>query len=274
MADKVDKTISNLEETEENILKSKDKTFKWCEDLGYQEDVVHTLKELWKDLASKKKDLPEEMVASGCDLSENMKQLSNNVFINLKNSGLDESLYTAGTAYVAASGVAISTASTAYLGMLPTSYRKLVEIVDQRSEQEKISSGLSEYSPVIADIYNNAWSNLHTTMQDKTRAPMFLIREVIRQLLDIFAPDKKVMEKYKIKKARDVHQNHKINYISDKIDNPWVRETFLKQAKAFREVYKALSKAHQPGGLMPEKTKGLLYQADELIKLLLKSQVS
>jgi hypothetical protein len=153
----------------------------------------------------------------------------------------------------------------------PQSYIDLNRSLTQRNQQEQVAERLGLIDQSLKNEYQNAWSGLHSTKVDKTRAPMFLIREVIRRLFEHYAPDQKVKEMFpEIKTDKDLHNSHRVKYIASIIDR-WKRQTFLDEEKSFNNIYGDLSKAHKEGVLNPDETRSILYQSDGLIRLLLDS---
>lgn len=272
MADDLNKIIKNLDKTKGNLKKAKDKVGEWADEIGFQEEQVDNQSKLWKELNKTGSPYPEVVTASGVSVSQSMVDSSNRLLGDIWDSGIDQSLSTAGTTSEAFSGISFSAvANSPYKSNPPQPYFELKRVLDQRSQQEKVAERLGWIDQSLKDEYLNAWQSLHRTQKDKERGSMFLIREVIRRLFEHYAPNEKVIEMFNaVKSKEDIHRSHRINYVASVI-NPWRKQAFLSQEKAFNDIYNELSKAHKDGELNPDETRSILYQADGLIGLLLDS---
>jgi len=116
-------------------------------------------------------------------------------------------------------------------------------------------------------------------IKDPTRSPMFLIREVVTRLYDYFAGDQNVKTYFlsdpnsRLSQApgKKPTRRERIQYIASTLPSP-KDQAFLAQEQAFVQIYDDLSKAHARKSLDVKQTKGFLYQADELVRLLLISK--
>ncbi len=272
MPDDFQKIIDNLDKTKDNLGEAKEKVNQWSEEIGFQEDLTDIQSKLWKDLKSTSTNYPSSVMASGASLSQTMLDNSNRVLQNIWDSNIDQSITTSGTASEAMSGVSFSAmVYSPYQSNPPQSYIDMNKSLTQRNQQEQVTDKLGLIDQGLKVEYQNAWSGLHTTQQDKTRAPMFLIREVIRRLFEHYAPDQGVKDMFpEIKDDKDLHRSHRVKYIASIID-PWRKQTFLNEEKAFDDIYGELSKAHKDGVLNLDETRSILYHADGLIRLLLNS---
>lgn len=272
MPNDLNKIIKNLDKTKGNLKKAKDKVGEWADEIGFQEEQVDNQSKLWKELNKAGSPYPEVVTASGVSVSQSMVDSSNRLLGDIWDSGIDQSVSTAGTSSEALSGISFSAVVySPYSSNPPEPYFALKRVLDQRSQQEKVADRLGMVDRSLKDEYLNAWQGLHKMQNDKERAPMFLIREVIRRLFGHYAPDEKVIEMFdEVKSRADIHRSHRIRYIASVI-NPWRKQTFLSQEKAFNDIYNDLSKAHKDGELNPDETRSILYQADGLIGLLLDS---
>lgn len=270
MKDEIKKIINALEKTVTNYGKAKSKLAGWIDEIGFQEEVTDAQKDLWKDL-EKQGNVPTPIVNSGNFLSQNMLKQSEEVAIWVEDSQIDNSLFTASTASESMFGAIVSGASLSYPpSQIPQSYYNLEKVVLQMSQQDEISQKLRMIDSSLADEYENAWTGLRTAIKDKTRSPMLLIREVINRLYHHYAPDDKVRGFHNLVPTDKIERKHRISYIASQID-PWRKQAFLDEERAFLNIYGELSKAHKHGELDVESTKGLLYQANALIRLLLNS---
>lgn len=271
MTNNVKKIVDTLDKTKDNLGKAKGKVGQWLDEIGYQQEVTDLQSKIWKALISVQS-MPTSVTASGVSLSQTMLNQSNHLLDITQNSGIDESLNTAGTALTSLSGVSFSAISSSpFQNNPPQAYIELNRILTQRNQQPTIASKLGSINQSLRNEYENAWAGLYSSVDDKTRSPMFLMREVVRRLYDNYAPDDQVMKLFpELQTKKDVKRQHKVKYIANKID-PWKRQAFLVQEKAFIDIYNELSKAHKDGKLDIEETRGILLQADGLIKLLLDS---
>lgn len=272
MSNDLNKIIKNLDKTKGNFKKAKDKAGEWAEEIGFQEEQVDIQSKLWKELNKTDRPYPEVVTASGVSVSQSLVQNSERLVSDIWDSGIDQSVSTAGTSSEALSGISFSAVTySPYSSNPPQPYFTLKRVLDQRSQQEKVAERLGMIEWSLKDEYLNAWRGLHIAQNDKERAPMLLIREVIRRLLEHYAPDGKVIEMFdEIKSKKDIHRSHRVKYIAGTI-NPWRKQTFLSQEKAFNDIYNDLSKAHKDGKLNQDEMRSILYQADGLIGLLLDS---
>lgn len=273
MADDFKKIIDNLEKSKQNLGEAKKKVNQWVDEIGFQEENTDNQGKLWKELQNSKINFPSSVMASGTSISQSVLENSNRVLQNIWDSGIEQSLYTAGTASEVLSGVSFSAVvySPPMRANPPQSYIDLTNSLTQRNQQQTVIDKLEQIDPNIRIEYENAWSSLRGGIVDKTRGPMFLIREAIRNLYDHYAPDTEILKMFpEIKLKKDIQRQHKVKYIESLID-PWKRQTFLNEEKAFIDIYGELSKAHKDEQLNIEETKGILYQADGLIRLLLDS---
>lgn len=270
MSNDFKKIIDNLDKTKENLGKVKETVNRWSEEIGFQEELTDIQSKLWNDLKATPMNYPSSVMASGASLSQSMLDNSNRVLQNIWDSGIDQSITTSGTASEVMSGVSFSAmVYSPYQSNPPQSYIDLNRTLVQRNQQEQVAEKLDLIDQGLKVEYQNAWLGLHTTQEDKTRAPMFLIREVIRRLFEHYAPNQKVKDMFsEIKDDKDLHRSHRVKYIASIID-PWRKQTFLNEEKAFNDIYGELSKAHKDGLLNQDETKSILYQADGLIRLLL-----
>jgi len=273
MTNDIQKIIDNLDKTKNNLGKAKEKINEWSDEIGYQEELSDLQSKIWKELIIKPVKFSANILASGASVSQSMVDNSNKILKDIWDNGIDPSITTSGTASESMSGISFSAVTYSVNSTPPQSYIDLDKVLIQRNQQTLITQKLETIDPSLKYEYENAWAGLYMTVNDKTRSPMFLIREVIRRLYDHYAPDDKIMELFpNILKKEDVHRADKVNYIASIID-PWKKQTFLIEEKAFNSIYGDLSKSHKDGQLNIDETKGILYQANGLIKLLLDSLI-
>lgn len=268
MANDIKDIIDALDVTKSNLNKSKNTLANWLDEVGYQIELVDEQKNLWTEL-DKQSNIPTPITVSGYNMAQSLVQNSQEITTYLDQSHIDQSIYTASAIGESIAGTAISGASLSYPpGQLPQAYYQLDKVISQHSNQTNISQRLRSIDSSLADEYDNAWRALHSASTDETRSPMFLMREVINRLYHHYAPDDKVRIHFGLDKDVKIERRHRIDYIATLLDS-WRKDTFLKEEKAFLDVYGELSSAHKHGALDIQKTKGFLYQCDGLIKLLL-----
>jgi len=274
----ISQIIKSLDQSGLNYDKARDKVTRWADELGFQAELVDGQKKLWQDFSEI--NISPVVTTSGIAMGQEVLKQSQRIVDSLwGNSQIDDSISTASTASEYMAGTAMSGATLSYPpGAYPNSYHQLNRIIDQRNEGGSIASKLEIIEQSLADEYRNAWQNLHISSKDKTRSPMFLIREVVTRLYHHYAPDEKVKQYFlsdkkatEVIKNKGVQRKYRIDYIASIIVNPWRQSAFQAQSKSFLKIYPQLSKAHKHGGLSFEQTKGFLYQANALIRLLLDS---
>lgn len=262
--------LENLQKTKENQKKAKGTVASWAKELGVQEETVEQEINLWTELGKVSNAL-DPITASGMNLSQDLLKQSEDLVLYVDTSKTSQTLNSLGTISTAFSGIAMSGASISYPpNQIPQAYINLARLNEQQNQQSDISSRIRKVNPALADEYDNVWTALYSTLKDQTRSPMFLIREVVTHLFHHYAPDNEVRGHHSLNATETITRRHRIEYISSKID-PSLKQTFINQEQAYLDVYGELSKAHNPNGLDPEQTKGYLYQANALIKLLLDS---
>lgn len=262
--------LQNLYKTKENQEKAKDTIASWAKEIGIHEETLDQEINLWTEL-SKVNNALDPITASGINLSQDLLKQSEDLIGYVDTSRINQAINSMGTINTAFSGIAMSGASISYPpNQIPQAYVNLVRINEQQSQQDNISNRIRKINSALADEYDNVWNTLYSTIKDQTRSPMFLIREVVTHLLHHYAPDTEVRSYHSLNTKDTITRRHRVEYTSSKID-PSLRQTFMNQEQAYLDVYGELSKAHNPNGLDPEQTKGYLYQANALIKLLLDS---
>jgi hypothetical protein len=268
MSDDIKKIIDSLDKAQDNFGKSKDKLSDWLDEVGYQMEVTKGQKNLWAEL-DKQGSVPSPITVSGYNMAQSLVQNSEKVAMYIDDSQIDKAIFTAVSASEVSAGTVVSGASLAYPpNQLPQAYYQLDSVLSQRTNQTDISQRLRLIDPSLADEYDNAWLGLHSAPKDETRSPMFLIREVVTRLYHHYAPDSKVRPQFNLGQGEKITRKHRLDYIASLID-PWQRQTLLNEEHSLLDIYGVLSKAHKHGSLDTTKTRGFLYQANGLIKLLL-----
>ncbi len=270
MSKKIQEIIELLDKSEKNLDKTKIKLSDYLEEVGYQIEATREQKALWFDL-DQLEDIPIPVTASGYNLAKTLEQSTSQMAFYVDDGRMEQAIYTASSAGDSGVGTVASAATLSYPpDQLPQSYYRLDSMMNQRIDQSTISERLQLIDSTIAQQYKNAWQALYSTDEDPTRAPMFLMREVLTQLYHHFAPDDKVKEFLIPNNKEKITRKNRIDYIASIMDS-WKKQTFLLQEKAFLDIYQELSSAHKHGNLDVDKSKGFLYQANSLIKLLLDS---
>lgn len=269
MSEDIKKIIESLDKASANYGKAKDTMADWVEELGFQKEAIEAQKIVWVDLEKDTNIPASPVVASGTVLSQDIIRRSEKLVAQVEQSQIGKLIFTGSSATEAMTGATFSGALFSYPhDQLPPSYYGLEKLVSQRLDEQETSKKLRAIDESLADEYDNAWAGLHTATKDKTRNPMFSMREVITRLLHHYAPDHETQRFNQLDPKAEIKRTHRIKYIASKIDAD-SRQTFLDQEKEFLKIYKHLNAAHKHGKLKVEKTKGVLYQADALIRLLL-----
>jgi hypothetical protein len=263
----INKIISFLDKVDSNYSKAKDKLSNWTEELGFQVELTRSQKKLWEDL--KQVNVPQSVTTTGSIISQELVIQSDRMLRSILNTKLFIS--TASTASESLAGtVATGTMLSYPQHTYPKSYYQMIKVIEQKNDNEEISNKLRLIDDSLANEYENAWKSLHTTSKDETRSPMFLMREVINRLYHYYAPDNEVIKFHNIINNEIITRAQRLSLIASKIDQ-LKKDIFLKEGDAFENIYGELSYAHKHGKLDSEKSRGLLYQANALIKLLLSS---
>lgn len=268
--DDIKKIIGNLEKAKQNNETVKGKFNSWAEQLGVQGEFIDSEITLWKEL-DQRGNVPVPITTSGNYISQDLLNQSNDLVQYVETSKIPQTLISLGTISVAGSAVAMSGASLSYPpNQIPQAYVNLERLNNQQVHQNDISSRIRTVNPALADEYDNVWTSFYSGTTDKTRSPMFLMREVITHLIHHYSPDDKTKGFHSLPVGTNPTRRQRVQYIASLIDQS-VRQAFINQEQAILDVYEALNDAHTPSMLDVEQTKGYLYQANALIKLLLDS---
>lgn len=185
---------------------------------------------------------------------------------------------------IMASGDSMGSAGLTLLHIAPPSEstRQKLEIkfsainnAPKRKERRKdVCLNLKKISAHLADSYDAAWENLETNFSDPLRGAAFLMREVVSQVLDLLAPDKliRVQDGFVVDlAARDgVTRRHKLEYIGNNLAKDATKKKLIEDSsKSFLYTYGALCDAHKRTPLDKSKTESFLFQADDLLILIL-----
>jgi len=265
----IDGIIKSMYQHVDNCSKAKAELLQWADDLGYQVELGKSQIELWESLRSSA--VPQSVTTSGVIVSQEMLNTSDKILVSVENSPIADLISIANTSCASVASTAISGATLSYQqNAYPPSYYQVTKIIEQRNDNGAISSRLRIIDDSLADEYENSWEAFHTASSDETRSPMFLMREVVNRIFHLFAPDDEVRRHFSLNIKEKITRCQRLRFMASRID-PLRKNAFLKEEKALNDIYKDLSYAHKPGKLDPEKSRGFLYQANELIKLLLDS---
>jgi len=273
MTEYIKKIINNNRKAKINFGKAKKEVGSLHEQLGRLEKEADLRENFWEEFDKSYKVSP--VIANSAQIfSRNLYEHSDYILQSVQGVEIKDLLSTTLAISDTSSSLVVSSAAFSCqpdeLSNL-NYYKKIENVLSQKRRQKFISQKLQNINPSLADEYNNAWTALHTLQRDETRAPMFLMREVITQLIHHFASKERVRDFYGLGSRKDVTRPYQIKYISSKIKNPDRQKVFVEAEKSFNEVYKLLSKAHKHGELNNKETEGFLYQANALIELILDS---
>lgn len=146
----------------------------------------------------------------------------------------------------------------------------------KRKERRKdVCLHLKKISAHLADSYDAAWENLETNFSDPARGAAFLMREVITQILDFLAPKEAIKALPNFvpdPSAKDgVTRRHRLEYIAaNRAKDNSNKELIESSIKAFLDNYEALNDAHKRGSLDKDEVESFLFQADDLLNLVLR----
>ncbi len=266
---KIEPPISQkLSDAATNLTEAKDKMTQRAEELGYQAQLASAASNFWREIEENGYGVPQPITVSGNYLADSFlgtaKQLNQPAWFNQ----FDAVSSTASTTSLSMYGTMSSFATISLPPQhVPQSYYQAKKIVEQHEGQSDLESKLRSIDPVLATQYSNAWENLRVQSVDPARAPMFLIREVLRVMYQKCAPDAEVMRHEGLADAAEIKRSHRVNYLSSKIPSQQLDALEI-QEKAFKQMYAYMSAAHAEVSLSYDKTVGSLYQANAIIRLL------
>jgi len=248
------------------------------------EEIDLTIK-LWKDLSEQGRITPE-IANSGEVLSDTLYRESYRFLGKIRDSEIGNNLrYIASLTETTSSMVVSGSAMVFAPQNLTDSYIQLRNFKEQKNNQEEIIDQLrSKELNNIATEYKNAWDLFFSSLEDKTRGAMALMRGAIDKLYYRFAPTEQVQGFLelrpnfitKIKKFlglkidKLITKRQRIQYIaSELIQDEDKRKVFLDAENRFTKICNKLSSFKKHGILDEDRTKNFLYEADSLIKLFL-----
>lgn len=281
MADVRDDILSNLIKSKDSLEITKKTLSDLHNQAGYIENLVDANISAWKELITLPMPTTPVSLASGTTLSQAVLTEAVQLQDLAGQPTWQQSLDALGSVSQAMTTVTYS--GTAYMQpnqpFQRSPFQPISQIIDHTKNEKDITKVLQGIDQSLADEYQNAWKALYSTVTDPTRSPMFLIREVVNRLYDYFASEQDVKAYFlldpnsRLTKSPNEKptRREKIKYISSTLPSQ-KNQAFLAQEQAFVQIYDDLSKAHSRKTLDVIQTKGFLYQADELIKLLLISK--
>lgn len=281
MTDIRDDILNNLIKSKDSLEKTKKTLSNLHSQTGYIENLVEANIFAWEKLKSLPMPTTPVSMASGATLSQAVLDEATQLQNLAGQPTWQQSLAALGS--VSQAMTAVTYSGTAF--MQPNNpfqqdpFQPIVQILDHAKHETDIKTTLQGIDQSLADEYENAWNELYSGITDPTRSPMFLIREVVTRLYDHFASDQDVKAFYfsdsnsRLAKAPNERptRRERIQYIASTLPSP-KNQAFLAEVQAFVQIYDGLSKAHARKSLDVQQTKGFLYQADELIRLLLVSK--
>ncbi len=108
-------------------------------------------------------------------------------------------------------------------------------------------------------MYDGAWESLETNYSDPARGAAFQMREVVSQILDFLSGNQDGLTR-----------RHKLEYIAaNRAKDNFSKELIESSIKAFLDNYNALNEAHKRESLDKDEVESLLFQADDLLNLIL-----
>lgn len=281
MADLRDDILDNLIKSKDSLGKTKNTLSKLHSQTGYIENLIEANISAWEKLKTLPMSTTPVSLASGATLSQavldeavQLQNLSGQPSWQLSLDALGS--VTQAMTTVTYSGTAFVQSNNP---IQQKSFQPIIQIIDHTKHEINVVEALKNIDQSLADEYQNAWNGLYSAIIDATRSPMFLIREVVTRLYDHFANDQDVKTFFlsdpnsRLSKTPNEKptRRERIQYIASSLPSP-KDQAFLAQEQAFVQIYDDLSKAHTRKALDVKQTKGFLYQADELIRLLLISK--
>lgn len=262
------KVSDRLKTASKNFEKAQKIASAQVRNLGYQSEITSKLAEAWIDLESKPK-LPQPFAGSADVFSREILTKSESIGSFWDSTLIDTSMLTASTASEALYGTTISGVSVYYPPHLyPPQISQIGEIVAEQEHKDEVARKLRTIDESLEETYQSAWSSYYSGIRDKTRGPLFLMREVVRRVIDHFAPDDDTRMSQGLAQTQSVTRKDKVAHLIS-ITPTHLRNDMQSQEKELTKIYDLLSSAHKPGELDLEKTKGYLYQSNALLRLIL-----
>lgn len=255
--------LDDLDAIEEELDAKKRPFFEAGRTLSQIQDEVHAVREVvvWvpNDL-----EWPEDLAVLSTYVHDYRRTLNSWDPVPGLATTIDPAVVTGGSAVYTVASTAFE---EVYINGLPQT--KLAEALGVRSQREnrlEIRGLLEQVSPSLASTFSEAWHSLESSTADPVRGAAYLMRHVLSQTPQV------ILDRFVGTRPDPDHQSKRIELIADRLARNHVTRLQLRTAaRSFRSLYDQLSAAHQAGSLQEAQTKALLYRAQDLLGLLLKS---
>ena len=150
---------------------------------------------------------------------------------------------------------------------------KFIKINNEPKRKNKhitIKSSLKDISPHLGKMYAGAWESFDLNDNDPERGAMFLMREVISQIIDFLAP-KEIMQKiFNLNPEENATRRQRLEYIAEnKAKDVFNSSLIDSMIKSILDSYSDLNKAHKRKALNSSEVENFLFQADDLLHIFL-----
>jgi len=258
----------DIEGLEKNLKQARQQFTQSAEELGYQLEVVRTVKPFWKYVTP---DMLQGTVASGAAVISHWRDQSEH-WTRQSEELLHQVTIASGTATTIAS----NTVSIEYIHSL----RRVVDservrrVTAQKDERTFVQIQLRRIDATLGNTYSTVWQYMHLPAFDPLRGPLFLMRQVFDHFLDRLAPDSEVLsqpdfvpdQKLKERNNKGVTRRHRIEFLAkSKLRDAGLRQLVLQSTQNFLDVYDELNQAHIRGELQEDKAKEAVYAASALL---------
>lgn len=139
---------------------------------------------------------------------------------------------------------------------------KFIEIKEapgRKERRKEVKAYLQKISSHLVQMYDGAWESLETNYSDPARGAAFQMREVVSQVLDFLSGNQNGLTR------RDKLEHIAANRAKDNSQKELIKSSI----KAFLDNYEALNEAHKRKPLDKGEVESLLFQADDLLNLIL-----
>lgn len=261
ISEKLFEATNNLDEVKKNLTDR-------AEILGQKAELGRSEAKFWYEIEQGGYSVPHVVTTSGNYLADSFLKTTEQLNQPSWYQQFDAVSSTASASSVSMYGTISSLVSLSIPEQhIPQSYYQTKKIIDQQESQEDLAKELEAIKPTLAVQYRNAWKALRTQETDPTRSPMFLMREVLRGMYEVCAPDEDVIAHANLTDVKEIKRSHRVNYLAMKIQRHQLDALEIQEI-AFKKMYDYMSAAHKAGTLSYEKTSGNLYQANSIIRLL------
>lgn len=258
----------DIDALEENLEEAQQKHTRSAEELGYQLEIVRTVKPFWKYVTPA---MLQGATASGAALISQWRDES-----ELWKIRSEEELYEITVASGTATSLASNTAPMEFVHLSKpvVDMQALHRITAQKDERTFVQAELATIDTGLANTYLTVWQYMNLPVFDPLREPLFLMRQVFDHFLDKLAPDSDVIsqtdfvpdEKLKEKNGKGVTRRHRIEFVAKaKIKDKGSRRLVLQSTQNFLDVYDELNRAHDRAQLDENKAKDAVYAGSALL---------